>query len=121
MRRTAVSDGPKPLTRQRSPWIEDGDAQVVPGIASKQYRRNTSDGVLFAFVDELPTGWHMSISFRDKRGRHTRYPSWDEITHARYELLPGDLSFAMILPPKDNYLAVHPTTFHLHERPERRP
>jgi hypothetical protein len=54
-------------------------------------------------------GWHLSISCPD------RYPSWDEIKKARYELLPHDVTMAMILPPESEYVNVHQNCFHLHE------
>jgi len=57
----------------------------------------------------------MSISFADHRGRLTRYPRWDEIAEARYSLVPADVTMALILPPPDEYVALHDTTFHLHE------
>jgi len=104
----------KPLTRQRSPWVEV-DTQLILGVEAKVYQRRVNDGVLMAIVGHEPAGWHLSISFRDHRQRLTRYPHWDEISHARYELMPADLPIAMILPPEDEFVAVHDTTFHLHE------
>ena len=44
-----------------------------------------------------------------------RYPTWDEIADARDELLPGDVEFVMYLPRSGEYVAVHDSTFHLHE------
>lgn len=87
------------------------------------YQREVEDGHLSAFVTKEPSGpggcieWHLSISHRtnDNPPQPGRYPTWDEIAHARYELLPGDLPFAMMLPPKSEYVALHDTTFHLHE------
>lgn len=61
----------------------------------------TSDGPL----------WHLSISRRD------RDPSWAEIATARYRLLPHVKEMAMILPPLEEYVNLHPFTFHLHEQP----
>ncbi|MGL4300873.1 MAG: DUF7694 domain-containing protein [Candidatus Neomicrothrix subdominans] len=108
--------GPKPLTRQRSPWVEQDADPSLPGALL--FSRRVHDGTLWTIVaDEPQIGWHLSISFRDTRSRPTRYPSWDEIAHARYELLPGDLDFVMHLPPAGEYVAVHPTTFHLHQHP----
>lgn len=109
---------PDPLTRQRSPWVERELANF-DGIDTKTFSRNVSDGTLWAFVAEEPQGWHLSISFRDRRGALSRYPSWDEITHARYQLMPSDIDVVMHLPRESEYIAVHPTTFHLHEHPER--
>lgn len=54
-------------------------------------------------------GWHLSIS------HPTRYPVWDEIRDARYDLLPDACTMAMMLPPKAEYVAIHPNCFHLHE------
>jgi hypothetical protein len=46
-------------------------------------------------------GWHMSIS------HPRRLPTWDEIAHARYELVPDGVTMAAILPPKDQYINLH--------------
>jgi len=56
--------------------------------------------------------WHMSISTK------TRYPTWDEIRDARYALMPDDITMAMLLPPKSEYVNLHPNCFHLHEIPQ---
>jgi hypothetical protein len=53
--------------------------------------------------------WHMSISCAH------RYPVWDEIRDARYALMPDDITVAMFLPPKSEYVNLHPNCFHLHE------
>jgi hypothetical protein len=63
---------------------------------------------------------HMSISHQrcieiDQEWVPGRYPTWDEIADARYALMPPEKYFAQILPPKEQYVAVHPTTFHLFE------
>jgi hypothetical protein len=56
-------------------------------------------------------GWHLSIS------RPDHYPSWDEIKTARYDLLPPNITMALIFPPPDEYVNVHPNCFHLHQIP----
>jgi hypothetical protein len=53
--------------------------------------------------------WHLSISHQ------TRYPTWEEIKEARYALLPDDVTMAMLLPPKGEYVNLHNNCFHLHE------
>ncbi len=53
--------------------------------------------------------WHMSIS------HPARYPTWDEIKEARYRFVPDKATMAMILPPKSEYVNIHPNCFHLHE------
>ena len=110
-----------PITRQRSRWeiVPRLDHELLPW-PSTWYLRHVSDGLLYALVAEEPQiGWHMSISFRDNRGNLSRYPSWDEIAHARDELLLDDLEFVMFLPRSEDYVALHDTTFHLHEHPAR--
>ena len=54
-------------------------------------------------------GWHLSIS------HPSRYPTWDEIRDARYDLLPDGCTMAMLLPPKGEYVNLHRNCFHLHE------
>ena len=109
----------RPLHVQRSPWLLVQQLNLGTGVDLDWWERTVSDGLLRAFVGEEEIGWHLSISFRDHRGNPSRYPSWDEIAHARYELLPTDRDFVMHLPPPSEYVAVHDTTFHLHEHPER--
>ena len=111
-----------PLRKQRSPWIGKPDmTHDMLGFTAHWFQRMVGDGSLWACVCEEPEGWHLSISFRNQQGKYTRYPSWDEIAHARYELLPNDVDFVMHLPPPDEYVALHETTFHLHEHPARTP
>lgn len=107
-----------PLTKQRSAWERSEDTDQFLPIGA-WWRRRVGDGMLWACVAEEPWGWHLSISFRDQRDRYTRYPSWDEIMHARIHLLPGDVQFVMVLPKEGEYVAAHDTTFHLHEHPPR--
>jgi len=71
-------------------------------------------GELRILVGTVPNdgGIHLSIS------HPRRYPTWDEIRKARYELLPGDLNFVMHLPPQGEDVDVHDNCFHLHEHRE---
>ncbi len=125
----------KPLTQQRSKYrsLADDDPQTWSAMVVALERagarnieiwwRNVGDGQLRVIVDEEPAGWHMSISHA-KRGKNGtlspgRYPKWDEIAHARYEKLPEDIDFVMNLPREEDYVALHDTTFHLHEYPDR--
>jgi hypothetical protein len=107
-----------PITRQRSAWEMTETGEIL-GYANQWWRRRVNDGMLVACVGNEPTGWHLSISFRDHHDRLTRYPRWDEILDARETLLPDDVGFVMHLPSSDEYVALHDTTFHLHEHPER--
>jgi hypothetical protein len=79
-----------------------------PMLYCKAYRW----GSCTVFVRQEPKiGWHLSIS------QPYRYPTWQEIKAARYDLLPHDVTMAMILPPTDEYVNVHPNCFHLHQIP----
>src|SRR5262249_54117612 len=66
----------------------------------------------------LPEGaldlWHLSISHQ------SRYPNWDEVADARYELVPDEVTMAMLLPPKADYLNVHEHCFHPWQIEDRR-
>lgn len=64
---------------------------------------------LTVMVAQEDSRWHLSIS------HPLRYPRWDEIKEARYDLVPNDVTMAMILPPQEQYVNVHPNCFHLHE------
>jgi hypothetical protein len=104
----------KPISKQRSQW-QRIDGPTIPGVTSAWFMRNVHDGSLSLCVADEPGGWHMSISFRNHRGELTRYPQWDEIADARDQFLPPDLSFVMHLPSTQEYVALHDTTFHVHE------
>ena len=105
-----------PISKQRSQWQENEEAASWYPPGAVAWSRAVGDGVLNALVTIDPgVGWHLSISFRDHKGRLSRYPRWDEIIHAREELLPPDVGFVMHLPKMDEYVALHDTTFHLFE------
>lgn len=95
--------------------------RVQPG--TRLYYRDVEDGQLRVLVSPpcAGEGHHLSIShatrFVGPSGKPFpgRYPTWDEIRDARYDLLPDDLTMAMLLPPKAEYVNLHPTTFHLME------
>jgi hypothetical protein len=45
--------------------------------------------------------WHLSIAHR------SRLPTWDELSEARYRLIPDGVWMAMMLPPRANYVNLH--------------
>ena len=51
--------------------------------------------------------WHLSISNPD------HYPEWDTIKFVRYSFCPEDITMAMLLPPKSEYVNLHSNCFHL--------
>ena len=71
-------------------WYSWGDCRVMAGV--------DPDGA-----------YHLSISCP------SRYPTWEEIKQARYDLCPADIHMAMILPPKTDYVNIHDNCFHLHQ------
>lgn len=91
---------------------------VIPDL--QVWRKEVPDGTL-TVLRSKEAGWHLSISFKAKEQWEggppfaTRYPTWDEIYEARYEFLPDKLDMAMHLPPKEEYVNIHETTFHLWE------
>jgi len=42
-----------------------------------------------------------------------RYPSWNEILDIRYTFFPDTADVFQILPPKSEYVNLHPNCFHL--------
>ena len=119
------------MSRQRSTWklVDRYDQSQLAVEAIRQagaagvemFWRNVHDGQLRAIVALEPAGWHLSVSHArwERKGRPVpgRYPTWDELADARYALMPTDIDVVMHLPPPDEYVSVHDTTFHLHEHP----
>lgn len=85
-------------------------AAQVPGVPGARVFAYGECRVIVSH-DPVPGGrrWHMSIS------REDHYPSWDEIRDARYALVPDNVTMAMLLPPKSEYVNVHKNCFHLWE------
>ena len=80
-------------------WVE-----IPVGI---MYGRAFQRGSIRALVSKDDGAWHLSVS------HPTRYPSWDEIAMARYDLIPDDAFMVMILPPRAEYVNLHKNCFHL--------
>lgn len=55
--------------------------------------------------------WHISVSVP------SRYPTWDEIFTAWYDLVPGaaQITGGILLPRKEEYVNIHPNCFHVHQ------
>lgn len=110
----------KPLNNQRSEWHRqpawERDLPTCQGMEMiGAWHRAVNDGHLRA-IHTLDNGLHhLSVSFVSWRGAASRYPTWDELAYARYLLMPDDITVVMMLPPPTEYVAVHDTTFHLHE------
>lgn len=88
-------------------------AELMPN--ARIFERYVHDGRLDVILSIDDGDWHMSISHKFPDGRPGRYPSWDEIFQARYLFCPADKNMVMMLPPQEEYVNIHETTFHLWE------
>lgn len=105
------------LNVQRSDWHAIRPMmRSQPGMTHvASAARNVHDGQLRAIVTIDLGLWHLSVSFIDHKGRPSRYPTWDELADARYQLMPDDITVAMLMPPPGEFVAVHDSTFHIHQ------
>jgi hypothetical protein len=78
---------------------------LEPG--SKAYRM----GGCHIICSQQKAGWHLTISRLDK------LPSWEEVRDVRYQLIPDEATMAMLLPPRTEYVNVHPFCLQLYEIP----
>lgn len=63
-------------------------------------------------VGRGPHGWHLSIS------HPARLPTWEELSEARYRLIPDSAIMAMVLPSREHYVNINPNVLQLVEVPE---
>jgi hypothetical protein len=104
------------LDTSKTEWTQIGTILLYENVVGYCYIR----GAVRAIVSRDPNmkhgvivlRWHISVS------KHDDYPSWDEIKDARYALIPDECYMAQILPPKSEYVNLHPNTFHLYEIPK---
>jgi len=78
----------------------------LDGVYADVY--NTDTGCTILVSNEFKNT-HLSISHPE------RYPHWEEIKKARYEILREDKDCVMFLPPKKEYVNMHQNCFHLYE------
>ncbi len=108
------------IDREPLNWMQpDADIQtplplseipVPPGLPpGDYYSRAYRLGECSVIVTREGGKWHLSI------GHHNRHPSWEEISQARYRLLPADIWTAMYLPPREEYVNLHKNVFHVYE------
>jgi hypothetical protein len=83
-------------------WREEG----VGALGSRLFIA----GNLIAMLGYEHGRWHLSLSTKSKR-----YPTWDEIADARYDLVPREVAdMAMVLPRPEDYVNIA-NVFHLWE------
>jgi hypothetical protein len=69
-------------------------------------------GMVTAIVSRDAGYWHVSVA------HPRRYPTWDEIYTAWYDLVPGagsEFEGAIILPRRSEYVNAHRNCFHVHQ------
>jgi hypothetical protein len=98
MKRTAQSTSPNISAGRPYPGAEPGAQWYIMGACR-------------IIVGLAPDGWHLSISCV------SRYPTWDEVAKARYELIPDGVTMAMLLPPRDQYVNLMNFCLHLWQLP----
>lgn len=108
----------------RGEW-DEVIAATTGATGLRLYQLDVHDGHLTVMAGAETTGrdeprWHLSISHRTNEHppKPGRYPSWDEIKDARYRFMPADIYVAQLLPPPEEWVSAHDTTFHLWEIPE---
>lgn len=88
------------------------DTDVLIMESAKAY----ACGDLYVLVNCEPTPhgplYHLSIS------HPKRYPTWDEISAARNQLLSPNKDYMMMLPKAQHYVNLHQNCFHLWECPK---
>jgi hypothetical protein len=96
---------PLPLAEVATPF----DLYQRFAAAGATFVRSHTLGECSVLVTREHGLWHLSIAHPQ------RYPTWDEIAEARYRLLPGDVTAALILPPKGQYINFHKNCFQVLE------
>lgn len=93
---------PQPM---KCPIVERATAPVfMPGA-----RRWSMGEISIILTENDGNGLHLSLA------HPRRLPTWDEVKRVRYELLPANRTFAMLLPPREQYVNAHEFCFHLVE------
>jgi hypothetical protein len=104
--RSSADAGPqKPMWQQRP---LPADVARVVSNGTRLYVSSASHCKVLVSHEPV-VGWHLSIS------HEWRYPSWEEIKSARYELVPDAVRMTMDLPPSSEFVNVHENCFHLYE------
>lgn len=104
-------------SREAGKWVATGTEGLPLPPRTRALTKQVSDGHLTVFVGKEPDGWHLSISHRTNHHppRPGRNPRWNEIKEARYLFCPLTITMAMLLPPPEEFVNLHATTFHLWE------
>jgi hypothetical protein len=98
-----------PVIREPQDYHPSILGQLQPG--TRYYKMGRVIIFVSPPVESAGMGWHMSISHPE------RYPTWDEVAKAWYELVPDadNRVGAMILPKRKDYISIHNYCFQVHE------
>lgn len=98
-----------PVIRQVPPTDWQAAVHVMSGEKGVKHFKMGRCHIMVSPPQGEHYGWHLSISCPD------RYPTWDEIAKARYELLDDSLLMVMMLPDPADYVNIHNYCLHLWE------
>ena len=102
------ADNGKPKVQYKSlPFSEEDCARL--GLEPGTLAFGKGECLIFLSRHPKNGAYHLSISCKN------RLPTWDELHDARYDLIPDDVTMAMILPPKAEYVNVHEFCFHIYQ------
>ena len=108
-----VPEPTRSISREGGGWVRAYKTASGCGVFVAQEAARRAPAGIWLPPRELLL-WHMSIS------HPRRYPTWDEIADVRYELVPKEVTMAMMLPPPGEYLNLHEFTFHCWQIDDRR-
>jgi len=74
-------------------------------------RTQRNETIIILASDHNGKGWHISASLAN------RLPTYEELKEIRYRLAPGNITMAMIFPPKEEFVNLHEFCHHLHQIP----
>lgn len=68
-------------------------------------------GACSILLSRQAIGWHLSVA------HPSRLPTWEEARDARYALIPDEVTMALLLPPKADYVNAHEFCLQMYEVP----
>jgi hypothetical protein len=111
LRRSSVGRTPTAIRDRTLEIIEVPSWPAIDFLLNEtnSYLRTYRIGECSVIVTREYDRWHLSIAHLK------RPPTWDEIAFARYNILPRDITAAMVLPPLESYVNVHEYCFQVVE------
>lgn len=85
--------------------VEIDQAALLPELRRPRTQAYQCGNLLIFRDFSLTLGYRLSVS------HPTRQPTWDEIVHIRYGLIPDSAVMAMLLPSRSEYMQAGEHTF----------